>query len=280
MIIARFGDTWAGAYAFSQVRAEDDWEAERPAVVARVGGAGGEFDFYGNEGFPVAPLIVTKTFDLESTYAGIETALNTLRAATIAAGRTKLWGELRDGSTRLWTWGKCVRLKSPEKAGGEYVNKRVELTFRCSEGLWYSESTVSALTYLFPGGGYNLPATNDGNFPALVRAAIVSPGNTITMAVTQMRNGGVTPECQWQFDAHVLSGNYLVVDAQLSQVTNNDVDAYDDLTVGTSAFLSSTTPQVAWLWLPAGAHSFYVDSSVIGANYTEFRFTWYHTYLM
>lgn len=278
MIIARFGDTWAGAYEFSQVRAEDDWGAERPAVTQRVGGAGGEFDFFGDEGFPVSPLVVTKKFDLESTYAGIETALNTLRTATIAAGRTKLWGEWRDGSTHLWAWGKCVRLKAPEKAGGEYVNKRVTLTFRCSEGVWYSEAEedVGGISY---SPSFSVPAENEGNYPALVRASLWSPGVDMNPCAVQTRVGGVAV-CQWQFNDTVFAmGSPVVVNARTFEAILNANDVYDDLVVGSSALIGGAdTPQVAWLWLPAGIHAFYV-ASVPGSG-VQYSFRYHHTYVM
>ena len=120
MRIDRFGETYSTAYQLGQIKSDDEWQTRRPEnirqVVREVGGADGVYDLYGDDPFPISALTIRKRLTIvASTYAAVETALETLRANTIALGRTKLWGLLRDGTTRRWTYAKCVSLDDSRK---------------------------------------------------------------------------------------------------------------------------------------------------------------------
>ena len=140
MIIARFGDDYNTAYSFAQFGAVDDWSYSRPAVYARVGGLPGAFDFYGDANFPLEPFTLKKTFIISGSsagYAGVETAISALQAATISASETRLWGLRRDGGHR-WMWAKCTRLNVSNKSG-DHHSLSVTLEFLAREGMvWYA----------------------------------------------------------------------------------------------------------------------------------------------
>ena len=139
MRIDRFGDTYSTAYTFPLNLMEDDWSISRPAVYARVGGLPGAFDFYGDDNFPFAPFTLMKSFLVTSSsgFAGVETAVGALRAATIAASaETKLWVLRRDNATR-WAWAKCTSLDVSEKYPN-YSGVRATVEFFCREGVWYA----------------------------------------------------------------------------------------------------------------------------------------------
>ncbi|GAG29889.1 unnamed protein product, partial [marine sediment metagenome] len=205
MLIARFGDTWAGAYVLPVLKASDDWMMSRPEVVARVSGASGEFDYYGDDNFPVAPFTVTKTFTLEgSSYANVETLLNTMRAALIAADRSKLWGLWRDGATHVWTWGKCLSAKNVETVSeGTSVLMKVAVKFRCSTAFWFSETLQTRVISINAAGSGATSFTVAGNFPSLLDVTITpTAGNTVRIGA-DLVTGSAT---EWEFTGTVISG--------------------------------------------------------------------------
>ncbi len=62
MIIAAFGDTWAGAYQFPTAAMADDYASERPAVARAVGQSAGALDLRGSAANAVRAQVVTKRF--------------------------------------------------------------------------------------------------------------------------------------------------------------------------------------------------------------------------
>jgi len=254
MIIARFGDTWSTAYEFAETQGDDVWSAERTAIIQQVGGAAGAYDFFGDANFPIAPLLITKKFTLSSsTYAGLETDLDTLRAATIAADKTKLWGERRGGKTsayRRWAWAKCVKGPgTPEHyRDGNYIKAPVELQFLCPEGLWYAEGDGSANRT----GTGDVTCVNNGNVNALVVATIAAGATDVQLSLYD----GVDLICQVTWTG-TTSGTGLVIDARAYSCTNNGADAYDTLTVGGTG--PSDPAQIAWFWLPPGSNTVTVE---------------------
>jgi hypothetical protein len=299
MLIARVGNsggTWAAAYEFPTLKAIDEWAASRSAVVQRVSGAGGEFDFFGEDKYPIDPLLVEKKFTLQgSNYGNVETLLNTLRDETIArggsggvdVGLSRLWGLWRDGTTRVWTFAKCISMKAVETAADQTsVLMNVIARFRCQTGVWYGETEgLEVDTFPIPGGGTVsdlLSVTNAGNTEALVRIAAVPASNTITeMDAQVVPSGGGGAFSQWNYLGNVSTN--LVVDARLYQCTvSPGVDSYVNLTPGTVGLLAGgTIPQVAWLWLPSGAMDINLEAThSAGGGSLQVTAQWWDTYVL
>lgn len=279
MLIARFGDTWAGAYELPQLKAIDEWRAERPVVAEQVSGASGVFEYYDDDNFPVAPLNLSKKLTLKGTsYSNVETLLNTMRDATIAADKTKLWGLLRDGTTHVWTWAKCVGFRGPEVYNrGQFLHMDVDLAFYGKSGLWYSETKAgNTITCEFDEASDTGTPPNNGNVPALVKFTVTPDTVTMTSAAANIAN-----QCTWQFDANVLATKDLVVDGELYSCTNDGADAYTDLTLGSSSLIgSAATPQVAWFWLVPGSNTVTVKRAPFPAGgEVDFVLEWWHTYV-
>lgn len=240
MIIDRFGDTYAGAYQLPQLKADDDWGAERPAVISQVSGASGAFDHYGSDNYPVSPLSISKAFTLSgSSYSNVGTLETALRAATIAANRSKLWGLWRDG-TRVWTWAKCIGLTMPRTSEGEFTTIPGQLAFFASEGLWYSEVVQSSGDLVFAVSPHNFNVTNNGNYRALALTSIALSGGSHTADALSNAVSG------WS-STTVFNTNPLVVDAVAYSVTMAGADVY--------ATFSPDAGQVAWLWLDPGVNA-------------------------
>jgi hypothetical protein len=137
MRIDRFGLYYESAYQFPQSGMIDGISITRPAVYARVGGLPGAFDYYGDDGFPFAPLTLSKQITLvDNTYLAMDTLLGAVRAATIDIAESKLWLLRRDGNKR-WAWAKCTKFSAPDNAMG-YSILKVTLEFFCREGAWYA----------------------------------------------------------------------------------------------------------------------------------------------
>lgn len=259
MIIDRFGDTYAGAYQLPQMQADDDWGAERPAVVSSAGGASGSFDHFGSDNYPISPLSVSKSFTLSgSSYSNVGTLETALRAATISANRSKLWGLWRDGTTRVWAWAKCVGLTMPRTSGGEFTTMPGQLAFFVPEGLWYGETTSTNIEP-FSSSPHVFSVTNNGNYPAMVKTTI-----TGTHTADALSN----PSSGWTSTTSFSSA--LVVDAPAYSVwRDSNIDAY--------ATFSASAGQIAWLWVIPGSNSMtYTYTGGAGQVIMEYH----HTYVL
>lgn len=253
MRILQFGTF--NEYDFSEIQGDDDWVTTRPAVTTQVGGAGGAFDFFGDTSNPPAPIIVTKGFTLSSTtYAGIATLLDTLRAATIAKPESSfLWGLPRDGAAGTindWRFAKAKCIAgpgTPEKfEEGNYIKAPVELQFLLKEGLWYGAANTSSAAYTT---GNTFQMTNSGNYPAMAEIRVTPSGSNMTSFKLAV-DADLSIQPEWTFTGTVTAGTSLRVFTSTSRVTNNAVDAYADLSIGTG--------QVAWMWIEPGLRTFTV----------------------
>ena len=225
MRIARFGDGWGGAYEFGLALMVDSWQSARPPKAAPVGGADGVFDFYGSDNFPVSPVTTTKKFAITAaSSAAIEDALMLLRAATIAAGRSKLWWVDRDGVTTFWQWAKCTKLKTADS----YANKGrwlmpVEATFYCSEGVWYSatqQQWSDAIVVPTSTVGTTVTGlTNAGNVAALLDVRIC-PDDSLTVNDCAV---GVLGASQWEYGGDFADDLQLSVLASEYKCVETDV---------------------------------------------------------
>lgn len=265
MILSRFGSTWASAYALGQIKGESVFPISRPPSVAQVGGAAGAFDFYGDSAFPLAPQIVTHSFNLSAAnWAAVEAALDNLKKYTVGMGRTKLWGLCRD-NTHRWTWAKCIGLEVSE-VNRSYLRVPVKASFQLTEGLWYGDE-MHNMSYMYTSAFY---CPNYGSFRASLRTQ-VRPiiGNLTSFTMTNADNGDT-----WTYTGAIPEGQFLVVDSGAYKCTLNDVGAYSGLSIGSG--------QVMWLALEPG--------SVAATNYITLSWTppgvtvwvgvqWWDTYL-
>jgi hypothetical protein len=105
---------------------------------------------------------------------------------------------------------------------------------------------------------------------AAIRAVTlrVTAGSSAITSISIVRTGGET----LTFGGTIAAGDELVIDTGTMQVTNNGVDAYDDLT------LSSTADLASWFALELGANELTVTFSGGGTGSTiDFRYyeAWY-----
>lgn len=259
MILEKFGDVYASAQALGNVQAKEDTSPKRSVVSVAVSGAGGAFDVWGDDNCPNDAVVATKEVTVTgSSYSDAETNLNTLKAATIGAGRSKLWALMRDGSTVRWAYAKCVGFQRGEESGAAAVAIPTKLSFWLPEGLWYSSSVSSASRT----GAGSLSCTNSGDHRALVKATVAAGATNPGIAI------GSGPPI-WSYSG-ASSGSGLIVNGWTREVTNNGVDAYASLTYGVGG-----AGQVEFFWLPPGANT--VTVTMTGG--VDITLQWYHTYL-
>lgn len=273
MRIARFGDTYAAGYVFGDALMEDEWQSTRPAVIVQTGGAAGAYDFYGSDNFPPAPVVARKKFALTAASSALlEDALITLRAATIAAERSKLWWLDRDGSTKYWSWAKCTLLKAVDtyQERGRWL-KKVDIEFTCPEGLWYAETDGSAV------GG--VAVTNNGNVNALVKFTATCTVATLTFSTDMLltirvtSGGDIVNEVEIATDTRSLDADETItLNSRSYRVLYASADDYTNLTIGSG--------QVAWLWIPSGTYWVAAAASYDGgAGVMTYNWSWRHTYI-
>ncbi len=205
-----------------------------------------------------------------SSYVYLETLLQRLVLGTVAAGETKLWGLLRDG-TRHWAWAKCVSLKPPET----YTQKLVwpiEIGFSVKEGVWYAE-TESAVSVHDHASPYTFSRLNAGNQPALLKATLL---NNAASALTLPKLENLTNGLEWTFNragttADVEQSHSLVVDAAAAAVTYDGADAYASLALGAT--------QVVFMQLEPGVNSMRFSATITGSPDYDLTLQWFDTYL-
>lgn len=259
MILSKFGATYAGGTSLGTVQAKDDTSPKRTPVSIAVGGAGGAFDVWGDDNYPVSPLTLTKEVTVVgSSYTDAEDDLETLKAATIGADRSKLWALMRDGTTRRWAWAKCIGFERKEESGGAAIAIPTKLTFFLPEGLWYAESSTSANR----SGAGALSCTNNGDHNALVKATVVAGATNPGIAI------GSGPPI-WAYTG-ASSGTGLIVNGWTREVTNNGVGVYSNLSYGVGG-----SGQIEFFWLPPGTSN--VTVTMTGA--VQITLEWYDTYL-
>lgn len=271
MRIARFGDTYESAYVFSLTLMEDSWQSARPPITQGVSGANGTFDHYGANDFPLAPVTAVKKFSITGTSsADLEDSLIVLRAAMVAAGRTKLWWLDRDGTTKYWSWAKFTGLKAADstKERGRWL-KSAELTFLMSEGVWYGDTMQSwSNTIVVPASTIGMAVnglSNDGNVRALLDVRIV-PDDGLTIEDSAV---GVFGVAQWESASDVADGIQLfVLASQYKTVTTDHIDEKDSIAIaaGTSEDVWGDGRFVYSANDSDGIHSYSVDGTGQLAN--------------
>ena len=264
MKIAAFGSTYAGGYTFPTYKAFDAFPAERPANIQRVGGSSGAYDFNGETANPIAPLLVRKSFEITaSTYAGVETALNTARASLLAANENKLWALMRDGSKR-WAYAKVVSFDAPETPATR-MTIPVSVEFVLREGIWYSETahTDTTLDETNSVGAHSF--TNSGNIATPVKITVAVSGTPMSaFSATASGNG-------WSYAGTIAAGDSLVVDSAAYSVTNGGAEAFTGLTpVNYANFFLRFEP---------GSNSITIAKSQIGGAH-DVTIEWYDAWVM
>ena len=262
MIIDRFGSTYAGAYALPAAMLEDDWQSARPTLADRVSGRYGAFDYFGDDANPIAALRVTRRSVITATtWAGVETALDALRAALNAAtAENKLWGLCRDGSKR-WAWAKVESVRAPDRVG-QILHCPVDLAFGLREGLWYSETAHSEAKTAT--GAHVL--ANAGNVRTPVKVTVVPAVATLTAFAVSATGQG------WAWAGSLAAGQSLIVDAAAYAVTRNGSDDYAALTL--------TEPSTFWLYLEPGNNTLTLTRTQgVSGTFTA-TFEWSDTWVM
>lgn len=252
MIIARFGSTWAAGYDFGQIKGASEFPITRPASISQVGGVAGAFDHFGDDNYPLAPQIVTHSFNLSAaTWAAIEPALDNLKKYTIGMGRTKLWSVCRDYSHR-WAWAKCVGLEVSE-VNRSYLRTPVKLSFQLTEGLWYNDE-MHDLSYLYTGDFY---CPNYGVYRSSLKMTVRPLSAPLTSFTLLNDDNSYT----WTYTGTVPDGQYLVVDSGAYICTVNGVGTYSGLSLGAGQTMwmklepgvPATTNSMHASWTPGGA---------------------------
>jgi len=263
MAITRFGDTYLTAYALPTLKGEQPQEVNRPPVVAAVSGADGEFDFFGDDPFPLSAKEITLKGELHGTsYANITTESDNLKQYTIALGRSKLWQETRNTAAAIpirWANAKCIAVQEGEFYGRNYTNYPVTLVFRLSEGVWYSENAITRTVTRI--GSYE--AVNSGSYDNPPINVTLTANTYPIISVRVWRRLGLyiiapTPYLLWADDGPSVQwddlvgngveiGNVLEIDSADMAVTNDGVDAYANASGNSTITLGDN--QVGWLSL-------------------------------
>jgi len=289
MRIARIGATYASAYEFSTTLMDDSWSSSRPPVAQKVSGADGVFDYYGELGFPLAPVTATKKFAIVGTSAAdLEDSLNTLRLNTITYFKNlqKLWWLDRDETTKYWSWAKTISLNTADsyKDKGRWL-KPVTVQFYMPEGVWYAE-TVSTTTFgpiTGPSSGF-ASTTYIGNYYAAVKATVNASNKVEAVSVQVSMSTGPTFSRTVTFDdtggAGIAAGEELEIDSAsfsaLNDAAGTPFDAYDKI--------SLPTGQVTWLYFPpaiqpSALNAFVGASGITSGATLTIDFEWYNTYV-
>lgn len=261
MIIQAFGATYATAYVFPNVAASDSLPIARPAQTARVSVRNGVFDYMGDKPYQHGAQTVTKSFTVvAATYAGVETTLEALRAATIAQDESKLWCVMRDGSRR-WAWAKCVSFSAPDMRGA-FLDAQVTLEFLCREGLWYNE----AIHQQGKSSDGTVTLNNAGNVNTPVKISTGSGTGTLAQFSASTAVSG------WDFAGAVFAGNDLIVDAAAYTATNNGANCYSSMTFDDS--------DTFWLAFAPGDNVLTISSLVGGGASFSALIEWYDCWVM
>ena len=262
MKIAAFGSTYAGAYVFPTYKAADDLTTERPSSLQRVGSTSGAFDFLGTTANPIMPLTIRKSFEIvASTYAGVETALDTARSSLLAANESKLWALMRDGSKR-WTYAKVTEFSAPESVGTRQTIP-VSVGFECREAIWYAESESTTTKT----GIGTATLANAGNMITPVKIVLTSPSTSITAPFVHNQ----TNASKWTH-ADMTLGAVLTVDAAAYSALLGSADAYANLTI--------VDPFTFWLYLSPGNNTVDFNCSSFSGTNPVYVATWYSAWVM
>jgi len=178
MIIARFGDTWAGAYEFPTSMMVDDWATERPPVARAVGQAAGALDLRGSVVNPVRAQVVTKKFILTQYPQAVYTTVAAEGAGGIAGNLAH--GNIKPGTVVVFTDSGSGY---DDGAGNLYdgaLNLRGKINY--NTGGWYFDlfdpfEQVLGFGYQYR-SGYTSPWTTLGTELDALQAATIAVGQS------------------------------------------------------------------------------------------------------
>lgn len=239
---------------------------------------GGALDNFGDR--QTHPGVVERSISrrlLSSTETGLETLFMQLLA--LRGKRDRLYRRTVSGDIH-WQYARLVEVtaqRSYEQTRYRLIQD-LDLRFFTQEafwrgdlgGVWYLDSGEyldSGLAY-DSGETYALDAspkaisisigTNAGRMATRALQIRVTAGSAPITSITIARAGGES----LTFGASIAAGNVLLIDTGTMQVTNNNVDAYDSLT------LSPTADFASWFALEPGSNALTVTYTGGGTGST------------
>lgn len=237
--------------ALSQYETEDDLPLEFESNLVGLAGLAGAFDADGAEQRRKA-LVISRSFEIvESAYATVDSALDSLRAKA-NWGLRWLVVEMRDGSRR-GGWAKLKRVKAPYKPE-HLLFLPVDLGFELA---WPWLEHADDIGYLDDGGVLDDGGIFDENYTSQAGAGTFtitnSGGDWITRGLLVVKGSSTNPKVlnnttgEWvQYTGVIPSGSFLLLDLGALAATIDQVSVWDDLSQGDM--------QTRWFSLAVGAN--------------------------
>jgi hypothetical protein len=225
---------------------------------------GGALDLYGSQQKHPGAVERSVTRRLKaSTQASLESLFFQLLA--MRGRRERLYRETATGDIH-WQYARLVEViadRNYEQTKFKSIQD-ISLRFITQEafwrgdlgGVWYFDSGEyfdtglafdSGQTYLLASSPTNITVsvgldTDAGRAPIRALRMRATAGSSAITSITIARTGGES----LTFGASIVSGDQLIIDTGTMQVTNNGIDAYDDLTI------SPTADMAVWFSLQPG----------------------------
>lgn len=250
---------------------------------------GGALDLYGSQQKHPGMVECSVTRRLKaSTQASLESLFFQLIA--LRGKRERLYRQTATGDIH-WQYARLVEVNAErnyEQTKFQSIQD-ISLRFVTQEafwrgdlgGVWYLNSGEFLNTGLSLNSGATYPLTTSptsltvsigtvsdaGRAPIRAVRMAISAGASDMSAVTIARTGGES----LTFSGTILAGNDLVIDTGTMQVLNDNADAYDDLTI------SSTADLAAWFALEPGDNDITVTFTGGGTG-KEISFSYYEVW--
>ncbi len=239
---------------------------------------GGALDHFGNRQTHPGAVERTKSLRLRGdTEAALETLYFQLLA--LRGKRDRLYRRTASGDIH-WQYARLVEvaaMRSFEQTKFRFIQD-LDLRFVTQEafwrgdlgGVWYLDSGEyldtglafdSGETYTLDGSPKAITisiGTDAGRAPTRALQMRVTAGSAPITSITIARAGGES----LTFGASIAAGDVLLIDTGSMQVTNDGVDAYDDLTLSPTADLAS------WFALAPGSNALTVTYTGGGTGST------------
>lgn len=258
MILYKFG-----TYEFPKYGVLDDLgAAEAPARLLPT--QGGAFDTLGPDiqADDAAAIISRSCMLIEDSVSDMQDALDDARA--LRGTYAKLYALTRTGSGR-WKYARC-RAVQELRTGKNVLNQPIRFAFDVSDGVWRNSQTDSWTLnntptiylntgYFLNSGAYTSSVLNGGSHVDITvnnggNRAIYDPVITITAKTsaitTLLIENNTNGLSDWRWADSLAADESLVIDCGQMSVLNNGVDDYDEVTIGSTHFMSR------WLQIDPG----------------------------